>query len=217
LSGFVVMRTRTGAVDRPWLYYITDRKQLPPGGLIAAVRRALRCGVDFVQVREKDLPDRDLYGLVRKIVAAAHAAGRLALVNGRADIALAAGADGVHLPASGLRPDDIRSWVPASFLVGVSVHSLHEARRAERLGADYILAGPVYPTPSKLRFGKPLGPLALSRICRTVDIPVFALGGIHAQHIRQVVAAGAAGIAGITLFQREYTLLNDALLTAPDR
>ena len=172
-------------------------------------------GADFIQVREKDLSDRKLFGLVRSVVAAAHPMGCRVLVNGRADIALAAGADGVHLPSTGLRPRSVRSWVPPGFVVGLSVHSRGEALRAEREGADYVLAGPVYPTPSKLKYGKPLGLRRFARICRSVRIPVYALGGVHARNIGELRAAGAAGVAGITLFQREPCSLRSFDFSAP--
>jgi thiamine-phosphate pyrophosphorylase len=124
-------------------------------------------------------------------------------VNGRADLALAAGADGVHLPAGGVGANDLSSWIPAGFLVGASVHSLKEARTAVSSGADYLLAGPVFETPSKMRYGSPLGLTAFRRICAQVSIPILALGGIHPENVPSVLAAGASGIAGISLFQHD--------------
>ena len=198
--------------ERPWLYYITDRSQIPEGGLLGVVRRVLRGGIDFVQVREKDLPDGRLVQLTARIVEIARPRGCRVLVNGRADVALAAAADGVHLPSAGLRPGDVRPWVPPGFLIGVSVHGVDEARVAEASGADYVLAGPVYATPSKLKYGKPMGIPGLARVCRAVRIPVFGLGGIRAGSIPEVTGAGAAGIAAIRLFQREPRLLRCASL-----
>ncbi|PYU89001.1 MAG: thiamine phosphate synthase [Acidobacteria bacterium] len=188
--------------DRPLLYYITDRRQLSGKSLTTIVRRIVSAGVDFVQIREKDLPDRQVFEMTRKIVRLAANRNCFVLVNGRADIALAAGAHGVHLPSRGMSPSDL-AWLPQGFLVGVSVHSLAEARLAEKHGADYVLMGPIFPTRSKLLFGPPLGLDYLSRACLSVSIPVLALGGIHARQIPLVLSAGASGIAGISLFQKD--------------
>lgn len=160
-----------------------------------------------MQIREKDLPDRDLYQLAAAAVKMARNTGTRILVNGRADIALAAGAHGVHLPAVGLQSAILRSWVSDQFLVGISVHSVVEARRAAAAGADYVLFGPVFPTVSKMRYGPPLGLAALRRVCASVRIPVIGLGGIHPESVPSVLAAGAAGIAGISLFQQDVKRL----------
>jgi thiamine-phosphate pyrophosphorylase len=158
--------------------------------------------VDFIQLREKDLPDRELFDLTRKVVSLAAGSRAKILVNGRADIALAAGAHGVHLQSSGIAPGSVRRWTPPHFLVGVSVHSQREAGRAWREGADYVLFGPVFATPSKLPYGPPLGLQALRRACRAAAGPVFGLGGIGPAQIDSVLQAGAAGVAGITMFQK---------------
>lgn len=187
--------------ERPLFYYITDRRRLDGRSFALCVRRALAWGVDFIQVREKDLPDRELYALVRKIVAMARGTGCRVLVNGRADIALAAGAGGVHLPSSGLGAADVRGWSPEGFLIGVSVHSLAEVRKASAAGADYILAGHLFSTPSKEGMGPILGLGFLDRACAATSLPVFALGGMKAERLGSVMDAGARGIAGIRLFQ----------------
>ena len=187
---------------RPLLYYITDRKQLSGEPLLAVVHRAIRRRVDFIQIREKDLPDRNLFELVRRAARLAQGTGTRVLVNGRVDVALASGAHGVHLPAQGLTPRDVRARVPGRFLVGVSTHSIREVRRAAQQGADYALLGPVFPTPSKLQYGEPLGLDYLRRACRAVPFPVFALGGIGPEQVETTLRAGAAGVAGISLFQR---------------
>ncbi len=166
-------------------------------------RRAISAGVDFVQIREKDLSDRDLFDLSFKVVGASAGTRCRILVNGRADVAVAAGAHGVHLPSAGLMISELRSWLPNGFLVGVSTHSLREARRAALMGADYVLLGPVYPTASKLQYGPPLGLEYLRHACRALSIPVFGLGGIHPEGVAPVLEAGAAGVAGISLFQRD--------------
>ncbi len=188
---------------RPLFYYITDRKQLAGRPLLPLIRRAIRRGVDFVQVREKDLCDRDLYELTVRVVDAARGTRCRILVNGRPDIALTAGADGVHLPSNSLCPRHIRAWLPKGFLVGASTHSMREALRAAAAGADYVLFGPVYPTESKLLYGSPLGLECLRRICRRLSVPVIGLGGIHPEYVLGVLQAGAAGVAGISLFQND--------------
>jgi thiamine-phosphate pyrophosphorylase len=186
---------------RPLFYYITDRKRLSGIALIACIRRVLNWGVDFIQIREKDLPDRALYGLTCRVVDLARGTGCRILVNGRADIALAAGADGIHLPSSGLHISEIRPWVPKDFCVGASVHSLTETRHAGDQGADYVLLGHIFPTKSKLGYGAPLGLDYLQKVCDGASIPVFGLGGIVPESIQSVLASGAAGVAGIGLFQ----------------
>lgn len=159
--------------------------------------------MDCIQIREKDLPDRELLELTCRVVALARATPCKVLVNGRADIALAAGAQGVHLPARGFQACDLRAWLPREFLIGVSAHSLREARLAARAGADYLLLGPIFPTPSKIQYGAPLGLACLRRVCRSVPVPVLALGGMCLERVSEVMAAGAAGIAGISMFQNE--------------
>jgi len=157
--------------------------------------------VDFVQIREKDLDDRSLYDLSVMAVRLAAGTPCRILVNGRADIAVAAGAHGVHLPAAGVPIERLRPWLPRPFIVGASVHSLAEAQRARRKGADYVLLGHVFPTASKAGYGLPLGVEVLRRVCHRAGIPVLALGGITLQNRDSALDAGAAGVAAISLFQ----------------
>lgn len=194
-------RTAAFPVRRPLYYYVTDRRQLRPQDFRARIRRLIRWGIDFVQIREKDLADRDLFLLARDVVALARSTGCRVLVNGRADVALAAGAHGVHLPSSGLRADDVRRWLPDGFLVGVSVHSEREAMRAWASGADYVLVGPIFATPSKASQGPPLGLAGFREICCAISLPALGLGGISAGTVKAVLDAGAAGVAAIRLFQ----------------
>lgn len=173
----------------------------------ACIERAIAWGVDLVQIREKDLSDRELYELTRAVVAMARGTKCRVLVNSRADIALAAGAHGIHLPSTGLSPSDLRRWLPSEMIVGVSTHSLQDVRRAEKQGADFVVLGPVYPTASKLAYGRPMGLIRFRRACAATSIPVLGLGGIHADSIPEVLGAGASGIAGISLFQSEIERL----------
>jgi thiamine-phosphate pyrophosphorylase len=183
------------------LCYITDRRALEPKPLLPWIREAVRAGVDMVQIREKDLPTRDLLGLVMEAVDAARGTATRLVVNDRLDVALAAGAAGVHLGTQSLPARVVRELVPRDFLVGVSCHSLEETLSAEAGGADYVLLGPIFETPSKLPYGPPLGLAKLREVAAQVKMPVLALGGITVERVRACLEAGAAGIAGIALFQ----------------
>jgi thiamine-phosphate pyrophosphorylase len=158
--------------------------------------RAARDGVEMIQIRAKELSARELSDLVRAV-------GRVAertriLVNTRTDVALACGAHGVHLPAGSMAPDTIRRITPAGFLIGVSCHTVPELRAAEREGADFAVYGPVFPSVTKSL--TPMGLDAFRRAVAAVQLPVYALGGVTRENAAACIAAGAAGIAGISLF-----------------
>jgi thiamine-phosphate pyrophosphorylase len=186
------------------LCYITDRRQLRSVSLAAVIRETVRAGVDIVQVREKDLTSRELITLVEEALSATREpgmGGARVVVNDRVDVALAGGADGAHLAAHSMPVQVVRRFVPRAFLIGVSCHSLGEATAAESGGADYLVLGPVFETPSKLGYGPPLGLEKLRNITSRIRIPVLALGGITVERIRPCLEAGASGIAGIRIFQ----------------
>ena len=161
------------------------------------VREAVDAGVDFVQVRERDLDARTLVALVRELLVAIDDRATRLLVNGRPDVAIAAGAHGVELPEAGLDVAAVRAVFP-DLLIGASCHSLDAALRAEQGGADFVLFGPVFPTPGKEH--RAVGLDALAGVARGLRIPVHAVGGIDASRSSAVTVAGARGVAAIRLF-----------------
>jgi thiamine-phosphate pyrophosphorylase len=192
--------------------YVTDRNFFhstdPVGSMLAHIRTAIAAGVDWVQIREKDLPGRELLALVRAVVGMANdrASKARVIVNDRLDVALAAGARGVHLGDQSLPAREIVRWcragnVPAGFLVGVSSHGFERAREAEDADANYVFFGPIFDTPAKKSFGAPQGIPKLAEVCRSVRIPVIAIGGVNKVNSDECLRAGAAGIAAIRLFQ----------------
>jgi thiamine-phosphate pyrophosphorylase len=200
-------------MPRPLLYYITDRTQFTGSEnqrrrrLLDKIREASSCGVDFIQLREKDLSSRELETLVRQaletIRSQKNSATRL-LINSRSDIALAVGADGVHLRSDDISVVEARTIARLAsrnqepkWLVAVSCHSEEDVRRAADAGADFVVFAPVFEKTSS----RPTGIDALHRACQ-YRIPVLALGGVTPENAQSCLDAGAAGIAGIRLFQQ---------------
>ena len=196
--------------------YVTDHHLLSESGsegaqveLSRRIAWAAAAGVDWIQIREKDLSAGELVEVARKGVAASKRAngGTCVVVNDRIDVALAAGAAGVHLGGGSVPVEAAVEWLrrenaAKDFLVGVSCHEISEAIAAEKAGANYVLFGPVYETPSKKRFGPPQGIEKLRDVCKAVCIPVVAIGGITQGNASECIRAGAAGIAAIRMFQQ---------------
>jgi thiamine-phosphate pyrophosphorylase len=179
------------------LYLITDRKQTKVP-LAEAVRLALEGGVRAIQLREKDLPMRELLALSRELRAMTNKYGAKLFINDRVDIAAAIEADGVHLGHRSMPVSAARNIVGKTMMIGVSTHTLDEARAAESGGADLVTFGPVYETPLKAQFGAPAGLEALRTVTKAVDVPVFALGGIRNRNVGHVLWAGAYGVSVIS-------------------
>jgi thiamine-phosphate pyrophosphorylase len=194
----------------PALYVITDRHATEGRPLLAVLERALegaaRAGMGpgavAVQLREKDLEACTLLELARPLRALTARFGAALYVNDRVDVALAAGADGVHLGQEDLPLAAARPLVPAGFIIGVSTHDEEQARAAAAAGADYIGFGPCFATRSKRNPDPVVGVERLARVCRDVRIPVVAIGGITLDTVRAVAAAGAAAAAVIAAVNR---------------
>lgn len=163
--------------------------------LLDLLRIAIETGISLFQIREKILPARMLFDLASEAGRMTHGTNTRLLINDRADIALAAEIDGIHLPTNSLRADVIRRSFPASFIIGVSAHSLGEVSSAAAQGADFAMFGPVYATPDK---GQPTGLAELSRVCKLAgNFPVIGLGGINETNYPSVMESGASGFAAI--------------------
>jgi thiamine-phosphate diphosphorylase len=189
------------------LCLVTDRRRLcrEPASFEAERRRlaaqakwAAASGVDLLQVREPDLETSGLVAIVEDAVRASRGSATRVMVNDRLDVALGCGADGVHLRHDSPPSQAVREMVPDGFLVGRSVHTVDDAVTAGPV--DYLIAGTVFESRSKPGAPKTIGLDGLARIVQSVAVPVLAIGGITAAQIDQVLATGAAGVAGISLF-----------------
>lgn len=163
---------------------------------IRLLRPSLPC---LIQIREKHLDAATLFGLCLAVKAEAAGKNALILLNERADIAAAAALNGVHLRESSSPPDKLASFT-GSMITGKSVHSRESALKAAQSGVDYLIFGPVFDTPSKRQYGAPQGYGNLGAVCRSVSIPVFAIGGITPENARLCLAEGAYGLAALSLF-----------------
>ena len=184
-------------------HFVTDRLRfgLSLDALVDRAIRAARGGVSAIQIRERDLSDRDLAALARRVIDAVRSTPTIVLVNDRVDVALAVGAAGVHLRADSMDGRRVRAMVPPGFVIGRSVHDLDEVTAAAAEAAyDYLLFGTVFPSAGKPAGHRVAGLDALRDACRRSPVPVIAIGGIDQSRIPSIEQAGAAGFAGVGLF-----------------
>jgi thiamine-phosphate pyrophosphorylase len=214
---------------RPILCYVTDSRALTEDlanrrdALLERIAAASPAGIDWIQIREKDLSGREISALTAAAIAKTKnstqqgASSAKIIVNDRVDVAITNHAQGVHLGGNSMPAKNICDWlkrnadrhaatVQQNFEVGVSCHSLKEALAAEKSGATYIFFGPIFATPSKQTFGPPQGLSRLAEVCNAVKIPALAIGGITTQNAQSCLNAGAAGLAAIRLFQNSQDL-----------
>ena len=180
------------------LYLVSDRRQTRPRDLLWVLERALDGGVKGIQLREKDLGGRELFDLAEKVKALCVDRQASLFINDRVDVALAVDADGIHLGGASIPIEAARALVGTDKLIGVSTHSMREAEEAERSGADFLLFGPIYFTPSKADYGEPQGLAPLKEVVEKISIPVYAIGGIKVGNIGDVKEAGVRGVALIS-------------------
>ena len=180
------------------LFLVTDRHQTNGRPLVPLLQRVLTAAVSTVQLRERDLSARELVRLAREVQAVTASRRSQFLINDRIDVALALEGVGVHLRSNSLPVSVARKLLGAQRLLGISVHAVEEVMEAEAQGADYIILGPIYETPSKQMFGPPLGIHTLEKACRLVRIPIIGIGGVTAARAREMRRAGAFGVAVIT-------------------
>ena len=180
------------------LLVVTDRHQTNGRPLVPLLQRVLTAAVPTIQLRERDLSARELVRLAREVQAVTVSRRSQLLINDRIDVALALEGVGVHLRSNSLPVMVARRLLGAQRLLGVSVHAVEEVMEAEAQGADYIVLGPIYETPSKQMYGPPLGIHTLEKACRLVRIPIIGIGGVTAARAHEMRRAGAFGVAVIT-------------------
>lgn len=175
--------------------------------VLRLVEAAVSAKIDLIQIREKQLSAKVLYQLSSRAAAITRGSATKLLVNDRSDIAAACGADGVHLTSSSLPPEVVRLAFGAEFLIGVSTHSSAEATFARGGGADFVVFGPVFATPSKRQYGEPVGLTELRKVTSALaPFPVLALGGVTTENVADCYEAGAAGVAAITMLSDRLQL-----------
>lgn len=180
------------------LFLVTDRHQTKGRPLVPLLQRVLTAAAPAIQLRERDLSARELVTLALELQAVTASRRSQLLINDRIDVALALEGVGVHLRNNSLPVSVARQVLGTQRLLGISVHAVEEAVQVESQGADYIVLGPIYETPSKQMFGPPLGIHTLERACRQVRLPIIGIGGVTAARAREMRRAGAFGVAVIT-------------------
>jgi thiamine-phosphate pyrophosphorylase len=184
---------------------VTDRAQTVGRDLVEMLEQALGAGVRAIQLREKDLDTKEICRLAERLLSVTRQVGAALIVNDRVDVGMALGADGVHLTRKSLPPKEARALAGSGTLLGISCHGVADVEEAVAAGVDYVVLGPIYATPSKMRYGAPAG-LGILRQARAIcPVPILAIGGINVQRVPEVMEAGADGVAAIS-----------AVLSAPD-
>ena len=202
-------------LSKPILYLITPgatAETTTPASeefqdILVQISAAVDAGIQLIQIREKNLTARMLFELTANVLGIIRGTSTRVLVNDRADVAAGAGADGVHLTTRSLEANVIRQTFGEDFVIGASTHSLVEATAARDCGADFAVFGPVFETATKANYGSPLGTAALAEVCQALKpFPLLALGGVSTENASECLRAGAAGLAGISLFREPATL-----------
>ena len=203
------------------LLVVTDRHQTNGRPLVPLLQRVLTAAAPAIQLRERDLSVRELVTLARQVQAVTASSNSQLLINDRIDVALALEGVGIHLRSNSLPLSVARQMLGTHRLLGISVHSVEEGLSAQSQGADYIVLGPIYETPSKLMFGPPLGIHTLEKACKLVRIPIIGIGGVTAARAREMRCAGAFGAAvisailGVTDVESAARELLDAVTLVP--
>lgn len=182
----------------PQIVLISDRRTRPIEDLWRIVEESANAGLTALMIREKDLLGRPLLEIARRAIVCCRPLGVSVIVNDRVDVALAAGADGVHLGIAAMSVDDARRVAGDRLRIGASTHSLEELASAEAQGADYAMFGPVFETTSRTSFGPPVGVETLAAAVRSTRLPVLALGGVTPERAELLAGTGVAGIAAIS-------------------
>ncbi len=182
----------------PRLYLLTDRHNTSQRPLTSVISQAAEAGVRLIQIREKDLDTRQAIELIQTLKPMIKQYNGKVLLNDRVDLAIAVDADGVHLRSDSLPLPLVRRMMGNDKLIGISTHSVRDAQKAEDEGADFVVLGPIYDTPSKRIYGSPLGLHTLEAACQACRLPIFAIGGMKPEHVHDVMSSGAYGIAVIS-------------------
>ena len=190
----------------PCLYVVTNRHQTQQRPLSSVLQETLLAGTKFIQLREKDLKTRQLLSLAQDILTHAHQHSAFMLINDRVDIAKAIGADGVHLRSDSLPVRQTRQILGPQAIIGKSTHTMDEVLAAQTDGADFLVLGPIFDTPSKRNYGPPLGLTALKTACQQCTLPIYAIGGITPERIPAAKEAGAYGVAVISSILESRTI-----------
>ena len=190
----------------PPLYVVTNRHQTAQRPLHSVIQETLNAGVQFIQLREKDFDTRQLLSFAKIIQSETRRYNALLLINDRADIAKAIGASGVHLRSDSLPIRQVRQFLGSQAVIGKSTHTLDEVLAAEADGADFLVLGPIYDTPSKRSYGPPLGLETLKTACQQCAIPIYAIGGITPKRTKEVKDVGAYGVAVISAILESHAI-----------